>query len=539
MSVSSRCNHFGLVAVITAAATLSAVCLGGVGSGASAGAATSHSGGSLTFALESESPGYVPGISSMLSYSGGAVEAAVYDPLTRYAANGKAEPDLAKTVVANSTDTQWTVTLQPGVRFDDGSVATPQDIVDDYTEYYNAAGSAAAATFAEVKSVSATATSAVFTLDAPDANFPVLLTTFFVFNPDIKAKYGADFSAHPDGTGPFEFVSWTQNDEIVLKRNPYYWKKSASGQQLPLLNNLTLKIIVSGATRNDSLESGGIDGYQSIEAPVLAAAQKLPHTKVLLGETGGLGWFLNTAAAPTNNDLVREALAYATDRAAILASQGGGSILSLRDQYYGPTSPYYSAAAASKYPNYDPAKAKSILKKYNKAIGQPAGTPVPITLSYLSGDPASGAAVLIAQQDWDAAGFKVTLQDYSEATLIVDALEGKTEAFWFGWGSNVPYALFNHNYLAPTEDPENWTKLNDPTVESTISTLATCTTLACTKAGAATIAEQFDTQLPVLFLMSSEEGWAIDTSKVGGYQLDPAASIGLDPEIQWDTLYAK
>ena len=59
-------------------------------SGPGAGAASSGPayGGTQTWALESDSPGYVPGISSMLAYSGGDVEQAIYDSLTKYAANG-------------------------------------------------------------------------------------------------------------------------------------------------------------------------------------------------------------------------------------------------------------------------------------------------------------------------------------------------------------------------------------------------------------------------------------------------------------------
>jgi peptide/nickel transport system substrate-binding protein len=306
---------------------------------------------------------------------------------------------------------------------------------------------------------------------------------------------------------------------------------------------LTLKIITSGASRNATLQSGGIDGYQSIEVPVLAQAQKFPDTTVLLGETGGEGWFLNTAQAPTNDVRVREALAYATDRNAIMAAQGGGNLLSARTQYFSPHSPYYSASAASQYPDLDPTKAKSILKEYvndpKRSDGKPVGSPVSIQLSYLAGDPASGGAVQLAQQQWDAVGFKVTLASFDEATLIGNALKGETQAFWFAWGSNVPYALFNHNYLPPKVDPTNWTKLDDPVVETQIAKLATCTTASCTDAATQTIDEQFDKQLPVIFLMSSEEGWAINTSKVGGAQLDPAAAVGLDPELDFATLYAK
>jgi len=501
-------------------------------------------GGSLTFGLEAESPGYVPGISSMLAYSGGAVERALYDPLTIYAADGSGQPFLAQSVTPDATYTNWTVTLRPNVQFDDGSALTGQDLADDFTQYYNAKGSSAAGTFSEVSTVTASGPlAAVFKLSAPDASFPVLLTTFFPFNPDLKQMYGANFAAHPDGTGPFELVSWDRNSQLVLKANPNYWLKDAKGRKLPYLQNLTLKIIVSGATRNDALQSGQIQGYQSIEAPVLAQAQKLSVVSVLVGQTGGFGWFLNTTAAPTNDVRIREALAYATDRNAVLASQGAGTILAPVNQYYPSTSPYYSSSAGSAYPNYDPSKAKSFLQQYindpHRSDGKAAGSPVSVQLDYLSGDPASGAAIQVAQQEWTAIGAQVSLNSLDEATLVVDALEGKTQAFWFGWGANVPYGLFHHNYLPVAQNPTNWTRLDDPVVVGAIHTLASCTTASCTQGATNTIAQQFDKDLPVIFLMSSVEGWPIDKSKVGGAVLAPAAAAGLDPELMWQYLWAK
>ncbi len=518
--------------------------VGSTGGTSSAAAGTPKYGGNLTFALEAESPGYVPGISAMLSYSGGSVERALYDPLTIYGPNGDGQPFLAQSVTPNSTFTVWTVTLRPNVTFADGSTLTAQDVAADFSQYYNAPTSAAAGTFSEVKSVTATGPlTAVFTLNAPDANLPVLLVTFYPFNPDVRAKYGANFGAHPDGTGPFELVSWSQDNQLVLKANPNYWLKDSQGRKLPYLSGLTLKIIVNGATRNDALQSGQIQGYQSIEAPVLAQAEKLSNVKVLVGQTGGFGWFLNTTKAPTDDVRVRQALAYATDRNAILASQGAGDILSTINQYFPSSSPYYSASAAAAFPNLDVSKAKSLLGQYisdpKRSDGKPAGSPVTVQLNYLAGDPASGAAVQLAQQEWGAIGVKVSLNALDEATAVADALKGNDQAFWFAWGANVPYGLFHHNYLPPSVNPTNWTRLNDPVVVSSITKLATCTSLSCTQGATATIDQEFDQQMPVIFLMSSAEGWPIDTAKVGGAQLAPAGSAGLDPELMWQYLWAK
>ena len=49
----------------------------------------------------------------------------------------------------------------------------------------------------------------------------------------------------------------------------------------------------------------------------------------------------------------------------------------------------------------------------------------------------------------------------------------------------------------------------------------------------------FDQQVPVIFLMSTNQGWVYNSSKVGGAKLFPGASSGLDPVIDWAYLYSK
>ncbi len=145
----------------------------------------------------------------------------------------------------------------------------------------------------------------------------------------------------------------------------------------------------------------------------------------------------------------------------------------------------------------------------------------------------------LAQQQWKAAGIQVTLNSYDEATLVVDALEGKDQAFWFGWGANVPYGLFHHNYLAPAANPTNWTRLDNPTVISDIQTLAGCTTQQCTLQATDSIDQVFDQQVPVIFLMSTVEGWLHRHLQGGSATLAPANSSGLDPELMWQYLWQK
>ena len=52
-------------------------------------------------------------------------------------------------------------------------------------------------------------------------------------------KYGKDISKHPVGTGPF-FLESNSDQQIILKRNPNYWRKDNFGNQLPFLDKISL-----------------------------------------------------------------------------------------------------------------------------------------------------------------------------------------------------------------------------------------------------------------------------------------------------------
>ncbi|RPI67899.1 MAG: ABC transporter substrate-binding protein [Ignavibacteriae bacterium] len=58
---------------------------------------------------------------------------------------------------------------------------------------------------------------------APFENYPAL-TGMAIHCREAVEKYGKDVSEHPVGTGPFRFVSWTPDRELILERNPRYWR---------------------------------------------------------------------------------------------------------------------------------------------------------------------------------------------------------------------------------------------------------------------------------------------------------------------------
>ena len=104
-----------------------AVIVAAAGGGSASGLATSSrrggpkSGGSVTYALDGKTTNFcIP--SAQLAISGIMIANAVYDTLTVPTRDPlKYAPYLAKDVQPNATYDQWTITLRPGVTFQDGT----------------------------------------------------------------------------------------------------------------------------------------------------------------------------------------------------------------------------------------------------------------------------------------------------------------------------------------------------------------------------------------------------------------------------------
>jgi peptide/nickel transport system substrate-binding protein len=60
-------------------------------------------------------------------------------------------------------------------------------------------------------------------------------------------------------SGPFIVASAAAAEQIVLKRNPYYWKRDAQGTQLPYLDELTLNVVPDANQARVALDQATID----------------------------------------------------------------------------------------------------------------------------------------------------------------------------------------------------------------------------------------------------------------------------------------
>jgi peptide/nickel transport system substrate-binding protein len=135
-------------------------------------------------------------------------------------------------------------------------------------------------------------------------------------SPTAAKRLGPDHGRSPVGTGPFKFVEWMADDHITLERFDQYWDKA-----VPYLDKIIYRIIPDESVLLTNLRGGQIDYMADVPPKDLGALTR--ESNLNLQQKPGLGFYwinLNSGVAPFNNKAIRQAMAYAVDRPAMLRS---------------------------------------------------------------------------------------------------------------------------------------------------------------------------------------------------------------------------
>jgi len=182
--------------------------------------------------------------------------------------------------------------------------------------------------------------------------------------------------SNPIGTGPFKFEKWVRGDRVEMTRFDGYWNPF-----LPYLDKVTFRFIGDPAAQIAALKAGDIDVIGYIAAPESAMMlEKDKRFKVYAGTTTGeVIMSTNNLAPPFDNKIVRQAIAHAIDREAVvsLVMFGYGTPIG---SHWSPGTPYYRDLT-SRYP-YDPGKAKRLLAEAGYPEGFEATIKLPAIYSY-------------------------------------------------------------------------------------------------------------------------------------------------------------
>jgi peptide/nickel transport system substrate-binding protein len=168
----------------------------------------------------------------------------------------------------------------------------------------------------------------VFKLKRVEAPFLANMGMDFadIISPTAFVKNPKEFLRNPVGTGPFKFVKWIKDDQIVLEKNKAYWDKSAG----PYLDKVVFRSIPENSVRFLELKAGSIHACQFPNPADVALADKDPNIKLVSQPGMNIGYLsFNHTKEPWKSNLnLRKAIAHAINRKAIVDNlyQGMGQV---------------------------------------------------------------------------------------------------------------------------------------------------------------------------------------------------------------------
>ncbi len=218
-------------------------------------------------------------------------------------------------------------------------------------------------------------------------------------------------NAHPIGCGPFKFAKWERNNITELVRFENYFETDAEGNSLPYLDALIGRPKKEDQVRLTALRTGEVELIDTMSYTDAATFASKHGAKFQTWEIPTLGTsyiMFNLEKGPFTDKTLRTAAAHAIDHEAIKQAvfYGRGEIAK---GYYAPSSPWY-AAGAKPWPEYDPDKARALLKRI-KATG------TEVNIQSLNSFPYMQQTAELVQHMWSEVGLKATVSLYEEPVL--------------------------------------------------------------------------------------------------------------------------
>ena len=411
--------------------------------------------------------------------------------------------------------------LKSNIKFHDGRPLTSADVKSTFDFILNPANkSPKRGAFRMVDKVETPdSQTVIFHLKEPYASFLINLIPNAAGI--VPAKAGADFARHPIGTGPFKFVSQSQDEDVQLVRNENYFNGA------PAIEFLHFRVVPDAVVRALELRKGSADLEMSSLSPDLIPALIKQPTLALTQRPGTNFAYLgiNFQDPLLAHKGVRQALAFATDRAALIRyllrgqAQAASGILPPNHWAYEPNVTQYSL---------DTARAEQLLD----GAGFPRranGIRFHLTLKTSTEEQARliGAAL---QEQWRKVGIELELRPLELATLLADAARGNFQLTYARWvGANNDPDIFEYVFSTRRFPPDgaNRGHYRNPRIDALTDQIHVESNQEKRKALCSEVQKILADDLPYIFL------WFTDVVSVHRHEL---GDVNVSPTGDYDFL---
>jgi peptide/nickel transport system substrate-binding protein len=409
------------------------------------------------------------------------MESVLYMPLLQWSADIRLEGRLARSWERSGDGRQVTMQLRDDVRWHDGVPTTAEDVKFSFERFLDPAlAYAQAGSLRRLQSVEVLGPYEVrFTFDAPYASQladlrKVIVPRHLLEDVPSAEMESAPFNRGPVGTGPFRFVRWRRNQEIVFEVNEDF----ADGR--PLLDRLIVRVIPDQTAIETAFRAGEIDLVERMRYETVEAFRRDPAFQVCTYPDRGyqyIGW--NTLLDLFDTPEERLAMTLAIDRQGVLDALvfGEGTVTAHPVMSI---SPDYAADIAP-HP-YDPGRARELLAGQGwsdhdgDGILDRDGRKFEFKLTTNLGNQLREDVLVILQDQLRRIGVAVT-PEVREWSVFLDDLKGKRfEACHLAWQTDFVLDPYDTFHCDAVDGKYNFTSFCDPEVDRLIEAASSART---------------------------------------------------------------
>ena len=358
--------------------------------------------------------------------------------------NSKIVSSLAESWDISDDGLEYTFHLRQGVKFHNGNDFTAEDVAYTFHRMLTVEGGVNTEFIDQIKGADELLAGETDTLEGvevvddytikvtlkePFAGFLASISSpgVSIYDSEATEAAGDQFGMDPAvtvGTGPFEFSSWSFNNQLVLTRNEDYWK-GASG-----LPGVVIKIIPDTETQSMMFESGELDILDLDYAA--DSADRFTETypdQIVQGPRVGIVYFtMNFNKEPFQDVRVRKAVQMSIDRQAILDALYGG-----RGQVEQGIFPHglIGFNPDQEEIKYDPEAAKALLAE----AGYADGFDMAIAADSSASDTMTMALEIVSDQLAEV-GIHAEIKNYDESTWLETRKSGELGSFMSTWSAD-------------------------------------------------------------------------------------------------------
>lgn len=367
----------------------------------------------------------------------------IYEGLVKATATGEYVPAVASDSTVSEDGLTYTFTLRKGVRFHNGDTVTAEDVKYSFeTCAETTVDTALAAALSSVQTLSAEGDTVTITLAEPNPDFLSYVGMVYIVPDDYTEQ-----STAPVGTGPFQFVSRSVQENLVMEKFADYWGEPA------YLDKVTFKIFEDANALMSALSAESVDlaVHLTIDQVNTLSAETYKTLEGTMNLVQAL--YLNNAVEPFNNEKVRQAMCYAVNVDEILQLTSEGHGAKLGTSIYPAFTKYFDESLVDAYP-YDVEKAKQLLAEagyengFSMTITVPSNyTPHMNVAQVLVEQLAQvGITATIEPVEWETWLTRVYAgRDFESTVLGFDAATLSAGALLNRWMSDNENNMINYN----------------------------------------------------------------------------------------------